>query len=127
MASILIAGSTILYRGLSGFEELIRLHVSAPGQMGLVWWKIAILGFLHIVVALFMSVFTISVTLRLFGKLVKTMKPGKELQKGNIAVGLLLSAVVIVSALFIGSGVSSVAKAMVPQLEVSNVEVMNDY
>ncbi len=52
------------------------------------------------------------------------MKEGQELQRGNIAVGLLLSAVVIISALFVGSGVSAVSRALVPQLNVASVEIM---
>ena len=124
MFSIMISGSTILYRGLDSIMDMVRLHASAPGQTGMNWWQLAGLGLAHITVALLMSVYTISITLRLFGRMTRGMKEGQELQRGNIAVGLLLSAVVIISALFVGSGVSAVSRALVPQLNVASVEIM---
>ena len=125
MFSIMIAGSIVLYRGMGGIVDMLRLHAGAPGQTGLNWWQLAGLFVIHVTVALIMAVFTISVALRLFGKMTrKAMHAGKELQNGNVAVGLVLSAVVLIAALFVGSGVNSVSRALVPQLKIAQVEVM---
>ncbi len=51
MFSIMISGSTILYRGLDSIMDMVRLHASAPGQTGMNWWQLAGLGLAHITVA----------------------------------------------------------------------------
>jgi hypothetical protein len=71
-----------------------------------------------------LAVITISVTLRLFGRLVKSLHAGQELQRGNLAVGIVLSSVVLVAALYVGEGVSAISKALVPQPSIGQIEIM---
>ena len=111
--------------GLSVYDQLPaagydhRAHVITTGG------EIARLELdhVHLVISLLMATLTISITLRLFGKLTPSMHLGRELQKGNIAVGLLLSSVVIVSTFYVAAGLSSLSKALVPQPSIGRIEI----
>ena len=49
---------------------------------------------------------------------------GQELQKGNVAIGILLACVVLVSTTFVGSGIDAMSKALVPQPSIGQIEIM---
>jgi len=124
MATILYSASMILEKGLGAVVGMVRLQISAPLQSGLPLWELLLLILGHLVVSMLLALFTISSTLRLFGHLGRRMAPGQELQKGNIAMGLLLSAVVLVTAFYVGEGVSALSKALVPQPAMGRIQIM---
>jgi uncharacterized membrane protein YjfL (UPF0719 family) len=125
VAAILFAASMILQKGLGSVVSMFRLYLSAPGETNLGIGRLILLSFGHLGLSMVLALITISVTLRLFGKLVrKHMHPGEELQKGNIAVGIVLASVVLVAALYVGEGVSSISKALVPQPSIGQIEIM---
>jgi len=123
VAAILFSASMILQKGMGSVVSMFRMHISAPGEsLGL--GKLALLSAAHLGLSMLLAVITISVTLRLFGKLVRSLRAGKELEKGNLAVGILLSSVVLVAALYVGEGVSAISKALVPQPSIGQIEIM---
>lgn len=124
MAAILFAASLILQKGMGAVVSMFRLYISAPGENGLGLGKLALLSLGHLGVSMLLAVITVSVTLRLFGKLDRNLHAGKELQKGNLAVGILLASVVLVAALYVGEGVSAISKALVPQPSIGRIEIM---
>jgi len=125
MVAILFSASMILREGVSSVVAMVRMHVSMPAERVLSNFQLVMLCLGHLVMAMFMALFTISFTLRLFGKLERPrMRPGEELKKGNVAVGLLLACVVIVASIYVGFGVSAVSKALVPQPSIGQVQIM---
>ena len=124
IATILFSASMILEKGLSAVVGMMRLQISAPMQSGLPLWQLILLILGHLVMSMVLALFTISLTLRLFGRLGRRITPGKELQKGNIAMGLLLSSVVLVAAFYVGEGVSALSKALVPQPAMGQIQIM---
>ena len=125
VAAILFAASMILQKGLGSVVSMFRLYVSAPGEQTLGFGKLVALCVAHLGLAMLLAVITISVTLRLFGRMVRPrMNAGQELQKGNLAVGLVLASVVLVAAMYVGEGVSAVSKALVPQPSIGQIEIM---
>ena len=124
MAAILYAASMILQKGLTSVVSMFRLHMTAPGQTGFSSLQLVMIGCSHLVVAMMLALMTISVTLRLFGKLSRPLQAGKELERGNLAVGILLGSVVIVAAMYVGEGVSSLSKALVPQPSMGRVQIL---
>lgn len=125
VAAILFAASMILQRGLSSVVSMFRLHMTAPGQTPFSSLQLALIGLSHLVIALILALLTVSITLRLFGRVTrKTLQAGKELEKGNLAVGVLLSSVVLVAALYVGEGVSALSKALVPQPSIGRVQIL---
>jgi hypothetical protein len=60
--------------------------------------------------------------------MVRKLKPelsvGEQLRQGNLAVGILLSGVVLIAALYVGEGVSALTKALVPQPKIGTLQIM---
>jgi len=125
MGAIIFAASMILQKGLSAVVSMFRLYISAPPENGLAMWQILLLILAHLSMAMILALISISVTLRLFGRLTRhSYRPGVELEKGNIAVGILLASVVLVTAMYVGDGVSSISKALVPQPSMGRIQIM---
>lgn len=124
VGTILFSASQILMAGTDSSIQMIRMHLLAPTEE-----NANVLGLIgrmagHLAASMALAVFSISVTLRLFGRLTSHMQEGKELEKGNIAVGILLSSVVLVSSLYIKDGVSSIMKALTPQPSMGRIQVL---
>ncbi|MBI4801548.1 MAG: DUF350 domain-containing protein [Elusimicrobia bacterium] len=125
VAAILFAASMILQKGMGAVVSMFRMYISAPGESTLNLWQLALLSLGHLGVSMLLAVITISVTLRLFGRLSRErLHAGSELHKGNIAVGVLLASVVLVAALYVGEGVSAISKALVPQPSIGQIEIL---
>ena len=125
VGAILFAASMILQKGLGSVVSMFRMHISAPGESTLGLGKLALISAAHLGLSMVLAVITISVTLRLFGRLVRShMRPGEELQKGNLAVGIVLASVVLIASLYVGEGVSAISKALGPQPSIGQIEIM---
>ncbi|HAM35913.1 MAG TPA: hypothetical protein DEB40_08240 [Elusimicrobia bacterium] len=124
VGTILICASNFLQKGMSSVVSMFRLYITAPAQCPLPFYQMVLLGTAHLAFSMFLAVLTISITLRLFGRLTSHMQEGRELQKGNVAVGILLSSVVIVATLYVSEGVSSLSKALVPQPSIGRIQVL---
>lgn len=128
MAAIMICAAQMLSRGLEASVGVFRLAMAAPGNKFDQLGQAVLLIAGHMVLSLAIAVLTISVTLRLFGRLAKRINPqmqlGALLEAGNIAVGTLLAAVVFIATLYVGEGVSAVTKALVPQPNIGSISIM---
>ena len=83
-------------KGMTSVVSMFRLYLSAPGESALSLWKIVLISFGHLSMSMLLAFITIKVTLRLFGRLDRELQAGKELKKGNVAVGILLASAVLV-------------------------------
>ena len=110
--------------GTDSSIHMIRLHILAPTEENANVLVLLARMSGHLATSMALAVFSISVTLRLFGRLTRQMEEGKELERGNIAVGILLSSVVLVSSLYIKDGVSSIMKALTPQPSMGRIQVL---
>ena len=124
VGTILVCASVFLQKGMESVVGMFRLYMTAPDSAPLTLWQMILLAVGHLALSMFLAVVTISVTLRLFGRFTRRMQEGKELQKGNIAVGILLSSVVIVATLYVAGGVGALSKALVPQPSIGRIQVL---
>ena len=125
VAAILVAASLILQQGLASVVNIVRVHSIAPSEGGFAHWQLALMCLGHLAIPMMLALITISMVLRLFGRLTRDkIHAGQELQKGNMAVGLLLSSVVLVAAMYVSSGVGALSKALVPQPTIGHIQVM---
>lgn len=127
VATILFAASLILQKGLASVVTIFRLYITTPTESGFTLWQLGLMALGQLVVCMILALMTISITLRLFGKLSRRFNdvaPGKELQRGNVAMGIVLSSVVLVSALYVAEGVSALSKSLIPQPTIGHVEIM---
>lgn len=124
LAAIMLGAGLIIQRGIYPVVSLVRLYLTSPLEQGLSPWQLLVYGAAHLVMSFALAVLTISFTLRLWGRLTTNIQEGKELKKGNAAVGVVLASVVIVVSIFIGEGVSSLSKSLIPQPSIGRVKVM---
>ena len=122
MAAILISASYILMAGTESSIAMFRMHMLAPSEDESV---LRIFGLMvaHLSISMMLAVVSISVTLRMFGRLERELRAGKELQSGNVAVGVLLAAVVVISSMYVREGVSALSKALTPQPSIGRIEI----
>lgn len=123
MAAILISASYILMAGTESSIAMFRMHMLAPSSENESLLSIFALIAAHLAVSMMLAVVSISVTLRMFGRLERELRAGKELQAGNVAVGVLLSAVVLISSLYVREGVSALSKALTPQPSIGLIQI----
>jgi uncharacterized membrane protein YjfL (UPF0719 family) len=125
MAAILISASYILMAGTESSISMFRMHMLAPSEENESLFRIAGLIVAHLSISMMLAVVSISVTLRMFGRLERELRAGKELQNGNLAVGVLLAAVVVISSMYVREGVSALSKALTPQPSIGRIEIGN--
>lgn len=123
VAVIMLSASHILMAGTESSVSMFRMHMLAPSEENVGMGTIAGLILAHLSVSMTLAVISISVTLRMFGRLTREMQCGKELQKGNVAVGVLLSGVVLISAMYVREGVSALSKALTPQPSIGRIQI----
>lgn len=123
-AAILLGSSLIIQKGLYPITSLFRLYLTTPLHQSVSQWQLSLLALAHLFLVFVLAVFSISFALRLFGKLTTRMQEGSELQKGNVAVGVLLAGVVLVVSFYISDGVGSLSKALIPQPSIGKIQVL---
>jgi uncharacterized membrane protein YjfL (UPF0719 family) len=125
VSGILLSVALIVQKVLFSVVSMFRMYMMAPLAKGVELWHLPLIAVGHILMALVLAMFTISVTLRMFGRLIRTeMSGAEELRKGNVAVGILLACVVLIAAFYVGEGVSSLSKALIPQPSIGRVTVV---
>jgi len=89
--------------------------IVAPGVIGLFVTLDVVgiaVGFIQLILALALAVAAQYVGLSVLGKLTRGIKEWEELKRGNVAVGLMMAAVVIAIAAVVSQGVSSLLTAL---------------
>jgi uncharacterized membrane protein YjfL (UPF0719 family) len=99
MAGIFVSIATIIGPGVTGL--FVRLDILA-----IVW------GFVQLIIALALAVAAQYAGLSVLNKLTKDIDEWMELKKGNVAVGVVMAAVVIAIAAVVSQGVASLLTAL---------------
>ena len=128
VSTIMVSAALVLEKGLAASVGMFKLSISAPDELSLPLWQAGLLTLCHLVLTLSIALFTVSAALRLFGRLARSINPhmrlGEHLKNGNVAVGILLAAVVFIATQYVGEGVSALTKALVPQPKIGKIEIM---
>jgi len=99
MAGIFISVATIVAPGVIGLFVTLDIVGIA-------------VGFIQLILALALAMAAQYIGLSVLGKLTKGVKEWEELKRGNVAVGLMMAAVVIAIAAVVSQGVSSLLTAL---------------
>ncbi|HUR39702.1 MAG TPA: DUF350 domain-containing protein [Verrucomicrobiae bacterium] len=121
LAALLISGGLIVREGVYPVTNLVRLYFTSPVEY-VQGWQLVLLLLGHLGLVFITAVYTISLTLRFWGRMTKKLKLGEELKNGNMAVGVVLGGVVFVMALYVSDGISRLTKALIPQPSIGHVE-----
>lgn len=126
VASLLLAAANIMHQAFKPVVDTVHLYLTSPLIQTTENWRVAVFALGNLLLAYFIVVATLSFSLRLFGRLARTKdtRPGLELQKGNVAIGIILSSFVLIVSLFVGEGVAALSKALIPQASVGRMQIM---
>jgi uncharacterized membrane protein YjfL (UPF0719 family) len=129
VGAMMVSGALLLQKGLEASVAAFRLAVASPLEAALPLWQAGLLIVGHLSLTLSIAVLSISVALREFGRMARRfnaeMHLGRHLKDGNIAVGIMLAAVIFIVTLYVGAGVSALTKALVPQPRIGKIQIMD--
>jgi hypothetical protein len=125
IGSLLLAAANMMHQAFKPVADAIHMALTNPLAKEAANWKLGLYSAANLVLAFVIVVTTLSFSLRLFGRLTRTKetRPGRELLKGNVAIGVILSSFVLVISLFVG-GVKSLTKSLVPRPNVGHMMIM---
>jgi|SRR5690349_1014311 len=121
LAGLVLAGGIMVREGIYPVMNIVRLYFTTPAPE-FAAWQMVLLAAGHVLLVFVVATFTLSLSLRLWGKLTPKVQNGQELKRGNFSVGIVLTGVVLVVALFMGEGISRLTKSLIPQPSVGQVE-----
>jgi uncharacterized membrane protein YjfL (UPF0719 family) len=126
VAALLLAAANIMHQAFKPVIDTAHLILTSPLIRASEHWKVGLYAVGNLVLAYFIVVSTLSFSLRLFGRLARTKdtRPGIELEKGNVAIGIILSSFVLVISMFVGEGVKALSKAIIPKPSVGAMHIM---
>jgi uncharacterized membrane protein YjfL (UPF0719 family) len=125
VAALLLASANIMHNAFTPAADAVRAHFSGPAG-GATHAQVLLYAIGNLALGFVVVVATLSFSLRLFGRLTRSEKtrPGKELERGNLAVGILLSCVVLIVSMFVGGGVQALSKALIPAPRTARIQIM---
>lgn len=121
LAGLVLAGGLIVREGIYPVMNIVRLYFTTP-QPEFAAWQMLLLAGGHVVLVFVIATFTLSLSLRFWGKLTPHVQNGQELKRGNFSVGIVLTGVVLVVAMFMSEGISRLTKSLIPQPSMGQVE-----
>ena len=121
LSALLVSAGLIVREGVYPVSNLVRLYFTSPVDY-VNGWQLVLLALGHLLLVFIVAVYTISLSLRFWGRLTPNISEGAELKKGNLAVGIVLAGVVAVMAIFISDGISRLTKTLIPQPSIGHVE-----
>ncbi len=122
LAALLVASGQIVKQGIFPVMNLVRMHFTTP-LLELSGFQVSLVALGHVVLVFIVAVFTLSWSLRMWGRLTTRIREGQELQRGNTSVGIVLAGVVLVMSSFMSDGVSRLTKSLIPQPSMGQVEI----
>jgi uncharacterized membrane protein YjfL (UPF0719 family) len=121
LAGLVIAGGLIVREGIYPVMNIVRLYFTTP-QPEFSAWQMVALAAGHVVLVFAVATLTLSLSLRFWGRLTPHVQNGAELKRGNFSVGIVLTGVVLVVALFMSEGISRLTKSLIPQPSIGQVQ-----
>ena len=115
MSGLMYAASLILRESVYPVVSIVTLGFTSGGEGGRILLLLAACAIGHLVLGFFLAVGCVQVALKAFEFLSAEIHEDEEIGKGNVAVAVLMASVVIIIALFMQQGVSTLGKSLIPQ------------
>ncbi len=125
MLASLMAGSALIMRQ-SIYPVVSILMVGLTGESGGAWGALRLAGYAagHLAFGFLLSVACVQLSLKSFEKLTGDLDEEEAIRKGNVAVAVLLAAVVLILSTYMEQGVSALTKSLIPQPKLGGLRIM---
>ena len=115
MAALMAGASLILQQSIYPVVSIITLGMTSGGPAGYAPASLAAYAAGHLVFGFLLSIGCVQLSLRFFQLLNRDLDDEDQIRKGNVAVAVLMAAVILVISLFMQQGVGSLSKSLIPQ------------
>lgn len=109
MAAVIISIANVIEAGVS---NLVKLADPAAGPIVMVVGMLV--GIAQLVISIIVAMFTINIAIRVLDKITVEFDEMAELKKGNIAVSILMSGVLLAVSFVIKAGITGLTSAISP-------------
>ena len=106
IAAIFFAIAIVIQSGVAGIS--IGITNALAGD----WWSLAA-AFIQLILGIILAIATIYLALNILDRLTKGINEFEELKKGNVAVALMMTGVIVATAVIIQSGVIGITSALI--------------
>ncbi|MFH1724141.1 MAG: DUF350 domain-containing protein [Elusimicrobiota bacterium] len=125
MASLMAGAALIMRQSIYPVVSIITVGVMGRGgaEHGVLALAAYALG--HLVLGFLLSVGCVQIALKLFQVLTRDLDEEVEIGRGNTGVALIMGAVILIVAMFMQQGVSSLSKSLIPQPKLGVLRMMD--
>lgn len=125
LTALMVATSLMMQNTVYPVIGTLTVFLTSFGSSGISVWQLIGYSIGHLVGGFVLAFGTIRMSLWLFQKLLTEIDEEKEIRRGNVAVSMVMAGVVLVIALYMQSGVSGLAKTLIPQPELGEIQVLH--
>jgi len=123
MASLMYGAALIMRESIYPVTSIITVGLTGGGGHG--FFTLAAYAFGHLILGFLLSIGCVQIALKFFGMLTRDLDEEGEIARGNTAVAVIMGSVVIIIALFMQQGVSSLTKSLIPQPKLGTLRMMD--
>jgi uncharacterized membrane protein YjfL (UPF0719 family) len=122
MAALMFATARIMRESIYPIISIIQVGVTSEGH-GIV--KLAAYAVGHLFFGFLLAVGCVQFAMKFFSRLNNDINEIEQIQKGNLAVAVIMGSVIVIVALFMEEGVSALTKSLIPQPELGELRIMD--
>ncbi|OGR57848.1 MAG: hypothetical protein A2X36_01680 [Elusimicrobia bacterium GWA2_69_24] len=122
MASLMYGAALIMRESIYPVTSIVTVGFMGGGGHG--FPALAAYAFGHLILGFILSVGCVQIALRFFNILSGSIDEEEEIGRANVAVAVLMGAVILVVSLFMQQGVSSLTKSLIPQPKLGTLRMM---
>jgi len=115
MASLMYGAAIIMRESIYPVISIVTVGFTDQGEGGRSLLTLGAYAVGHLVLGFLLSVGCVQLSLKFFELLNRGLDEGREIARGNVAVSVIMAAVVIIMATFMQQGVGALGKSLIPQ------------
>ena len=122
MSSLMFGAALILQQSIYPVVSIVTVSMTGGESAGGLL-RLAACALGHLVLGFLLAVGCMEFALRFFARLSREIDEHAEVRKGNVAVAVLMSSVILVIALFLQQGVGTLNKSLIPQPKLGELSL----
>jgi len=115
MAALMYAAALIMKESIYPVVSIVTVGLTDHGQGGRGILTLGACAVGHLILGFLLSVGCVELSLKFFELLSREIDEEREIARGNVAVSVIMAAVVVIIAMFMQQGVGALGKSLIPQ------------
>ena len=123
MAALMYSSALIMRESIYPVISILTVALTSEGE-GYSWTSLILYSLGHLVFGFLLAVGCVQFAMKFFAVLNREIDETAEIRKGNTAVAVIMGAVIVIVALFMQQGVSSLTKSLIPQPKLGGLRTI---